>query len=76
LQLSAYQQEMKQIEQDNKRYDELIKSVKAMSVVSTSTDDAQVKGDANKSKIKIDWNKSFEKDIYLQEAVKVLQDLN
>ncbi len=76
LQLSAYQQEMKQIEQDNKRYDELIKSVKAMSVVSTSTDDAQVKGDANKSKIKTDWNKSFEKDIYLQEAVKVLQDLN
>ena len=76
LQLSAYQDEMKQIEQDNKHYDELIKSVKAMSLVSSSTDDAQVIGDTNKSKIKKDWNKSFEKDIYLQEAVKVLQDLN
>jgi hypothetical protein len=47
-----------------------------MSLVSSSTDDAQVIGDTNKSKIKKDWNKSFEKDIYLQEAVKVLQDLN
>ena len=76
LQLSAFQQEMKQIEQDNKLYDDLIKSVKAMNIVNCSSDLNQVKADANKLKIKNDWNKSFEKDIHLQEAVRVLQDLN
>lgn len=76
LQLNAFQEEMRQIEQDNKLYDDLIKSVKAMNIVNCSTDLNQVKTDANKLKIKNDWNKSFEKDIHLQEAVRVLQDLN
>ena len=31
--------------------------------------------DTLKVKIKNDWNKGFEKDIYIQEAVEVLKDL-
>lgn len=76
LNLEEYRQELRQLEADNKRYEELIKNVQAYTFVNSNADDAELSSDENKKKIKADWNKSFEKDIYIQEAVNVLKDLN
>jgi carboxyl-terminal processing protease len=76
LNLEEYRLEMKQLEIDNKKYDEMIKAIQSYTIVNASDDDMQIGSDEIKKKIKADWNKSFEKDIYIQEAVNVLKDLN
>lgn len=76
LNLEEYRLEMKQLEVDNKKYDEMIKAIQSYTIVNASDDDMQIGSDEIKKKIKADWNKSFEKDIYIQEAVNVLKDLN
>ena len=76
LNLEEYRLEMKQLEIDNKKYDEMIKAIQSYTIINASDDDMQIGSDEIKKKIKADWNKSFEKDIYIQEAVNVLKDLN
>lgn len=76
LNLEEYRKEMKQLETDNKKYEEMIKAIQTFTIVNVSDDDKQIGSDEIKKKIKADWNKSFEKDIYIQEAVNVLKDLN
>ena len=76
LNLEEYRKEMKQLETDNKKYEEMIKAIQSFTIVNASDDDKQIGSDEIKKKIKADWNKSFEKDIYIQEAVNVLKDLN
>ncbi len=76
LNLEEYRAETKQNELDNKKYDELMKSIQALKIYNTKKDDASLSVDDTKKKVKADWNKAFEKDIYIQEAVKVLKDLN
>ena len=76
LNLEEYRMEMKQLELDNKKYEEMIKSIQVYTIVNARDDDEQIGSDEIKKKIKADWNKSFEKDIYIQEAVNVLKDLN
>lgn len=76
LNLEEYRLEMKQLEIDNKKYDEMIKAIQSYTIINASDDDMQIGSDDIKKKIKADWNKSFEKDIYIQEAVNVLKDLN
>jgi carboxyl-terminal processing protease len=76
LNLEEYRLEMKQLEIDNKKYDEMIKSIQSYTIVNASDDELQIGSDELKKKVKADWNKSFEKDIYIQEAVNVLKDLN
>ncbi len=76
LNLEEYRLEMKQLEIDNKKYDEMIKAIQSYTIVNASDDEMQIGSDEIKKKIKADWNKSFEKDIYIQEAVNVLKDLN
>ncbi len=75
LNLDKFKAEQKQLELDNKAYEENVKAIKTMEYVNTSDDNALMGGDAMKIKVKTDWNKAFEKDIYIQEAVAVLKDL-
>ncbi len=74
LNLEEYQAEIKRNEEDNKRYDELIKKVENLKLINSSADQNELKGDELKLKIKNDWNKGYEKDIYIQEAINVLRD--
>jgi len=75
LNLEKYQAEQKEMEADNKTFEEGIKKIKAMEYINTSSDNQLIGTDAVKMKMKTDWNKAFEKDIYIQEAVEVLKDL-
>lgn len=76
LNYNEYKAEMQQNDKDNKRFEELMKTVTAMSIVNTTDDEDQIGNDETKKRVKDEWNKSFEKDIYIQEAVQVLKDLN
>jgi carboxyl-terminal processing protease len=76
LNYNEYKAEMEQNDKDNKRFEELMKTVTSMSLENTSEDNEQIGKDESKKRIKDEWNKSFEKDIYIQEAVNVLKDLN
>ena len=75
LNLEEYKAEQKQLEDDNKFYEESIKQIKALTFSTTTADSKLMDNDTLKVKIKNDWNKGFEKDIYIQEAVEVLKDL-
>ena len=75
LNLEEYRAEQKQLKEDNKLYEESIKKINAISIMNNSTDENELKNDVLKLKIKNDWNKNFEKDIYIQEALEVLKDL-
>ena len=75
LNLDKYRAEQKQLELDNKLYDENVKAIQAMQYTNTSADNKLIGKDDMKMKMKNDWNKTFEKDIYIQEAVEVLKDL-
>ncbi len=74
LNLEDYQAEIKRNEEDNKRYEELIKKVVNLKLINSSADQNELNSDELKLKIKNDWNKGYEKDIYIQEAINVLRD--
>lgn len=76
LNFNEYKEEMLQNDADNKKFEELMKSVTAMQIENTTQDNDNIGKDETKKRIKDDWNKSFEKDIYIQEAVNILKDLN
>lgn len=76
LNLEEYRAEMAQAEADNKRYSEITKMIEPYKFYNTSDDDKLLKGDDTKIRMKQDWNKAFEKDVYIQEAINVLKDLD
>lgn len=75
LNLEEYKAEQKQLEEDNKLYEESIKQIKALSFITPNLDLEPLNNDSIKIKMRNDWNKGFEKDIYIQEAVEVLKDM-
>jgi carboxyl-terminal processing protease len=75
LNLDEYRAELKMQEADNKHYEDITKNIQAYSFVNTTMDDDIIGTDKNKANIKKDWNKTFEKDVYIQEAVNILRDL-
>ncbi|MCC6818407.1 MAG: carboxy terminal-processing peptidase, partial [Bacteroidia bacterium] len=75
LNYQEFKEEMLKNEVENKKFEELMKGVNAMSIINCSDDNDSIGDDASKKKIKDEWNKSFEKDIYIQEAVNILKDL-
>jgi carboxyl-terminal processing protease len=74
LNLKEFRDEMQKTETDNKIYEELTKKVEPIKIFNTKSDDKYYKDDSLKLRIKRDWNKSLEKDIYIQEAVNTLRD--
>lgn len=76
LNLAEYREEMRKNEVDNKKYEELYKKIKPFVMLNAKHDNDIMGTDSLKVKIKKDWNKNFEKDIYIHEALNVLNDLN
>jgi len=76
LNLAEYREEMRKNEVDNKKYEELYKKIKPFVMLNAKQDNDIMGTDSLKVKIKKDWNKNFEKDIYIHEALNVLNDLN
>ncbi len=60
---------------DNKKLENILKDVKPLKIVNTNLDINKLSTDTLKLKIKNDWNNSYQKDIYIKEAVKIIKDL-
>jgi carboxyl-terminal processing protease len=76
LNLEEYREELKANELDNKKYEEVMKDISSYTIVNTDADEETLKSDDNQKKIKTDWNNARAKDIYIQEAIKILSDLH
>lgn len=75
LNLAAYRQELKQREEENKRYEDMFKPIDQFVFVSLKDDQAAIAGDSVKQKRADDWFSRLKKDIYLHEALQVAEDL-
>lgn len=75
LNLEAYRNELKQREEENKRYEELFKPIEPFQFVSLKDDKAAMAGDTVKQKRAEDWFTRLKKDVYLHEALQVTEDL-
>ena len=75
LNLKTYQQEEKKRKEENKRFDEISKLSNSLIITVTNTDIAEIKDDTTKINRSGRWIKDLNKDIYLEEAVKIIGDI-
>lgn len=75
LNLTAYRNELKQREEENKRYEEMFKPIEQFTFISLKDDKAAIAGDTVKQKRTEDWFARLKKDVYLHEALQVAEDL-
>lgn len=76
LRFNDYKNEQENWDKQNKEYDEQFKSyLTENNLFALKSDLEQIGSDSVKLKIKNDWLNSYKKDVYLGEAVEILQDL-
>lgn len=76
LNLEEYQKEQEAWKETTKKYKDIYKLETPLKTSILEADFKALESDTAKLKIKEDWVKSINKDIYLEEALHVLQDLN
>ena len=75
LNLETYQQEENKRREENKRFEEISKLSTSLNISALSADITEMKGDTAKIARSDKWIKDLNKDIYLEEAVKVIGDM-
>jgi carboxyl-terminal processing protease len=75
LNLETYRQEEEKRKEENKRFEEISKLPTSLTIAALSADMAEMKGDTAKITRSDRWIKDLNKDIYLEEAVKVIGDI-
>ena len=75
LNLKTYQQEDEKRKEENKRFDEISKLSTSLTITASAADIAEIKGDTAKISRSDKWIKDLNKDIILEEAVKVIGDM-
>jgi carboxyl-terminal processing protease len=75
LNLKTYQQEEEKRKEENKRFEEISKKLTALTIAPPHADIDEMKGDTTKIARSDKWLKDLNKDIYLEEAVKVIGDM-
>ena len=75
LNLNAYQQEENKRREESKRFEGLNKQPTALNIVATTTDIAEMKGDTAKIAHSNRWIRDMNKDIIIEEAVRVVKDM-
>lgn len=74
LRIDRYRTREDNINKDNKKYENSVKSIDEMSLLITKADQEAMVNDSSK-KVRTDaWFKEIKKDVYIFEAVKVLDD--
>ena len=74
LNLAAYQEENRRMREENRRFNNEEQRETALSIVATAADIAQMTGDTAKIARSSSWLKDLNKDIFVEEAVKVIGD--
>jgi len=75
LNLATYRQEEEKRREENKRFEEINKLSTSLNIAATSPDMVEMKGDTAKIARSDRWIKDLNKDIFLEEAVKVIGDM-
>ena len=75
LNLETYQQEENKRREENKRFEEISKLSTSLSISALNVDIAEMEGDTAKIARSDKWIKDLNKDIFLEEAVKVIGDM-
>lgn len=75
LKLDKYRAELKQLREQNKKYDSLKQDIKGFTVDIVFVDKEIMKADTVKLNKEIKWTKNIAKDNYIYEASNVLNDL-
>jgi len=75
LVLSTYEKEEKEIEEQTKAFDDLLKEIKTLTVKNLEVDKSKFEGNEEKEKINSEWLEDLNRDIYILEAINVLQDM-
>lgn len=75
LNLQKYGAELKKYREENKKYEDLTKDIKGFDVSLIKVDIQRLSADTNKLNREKKWVLNLKKDIYLQEATHVIDDL-
>ena len=75
LNLKIYQQEEEKRREENKRFEEISKLSTPLNIAALKVDIAEMKGDTAKIARSDKWLEDLNKDIFLEEAVKVIGDM-
>jgi carboxyl-terminal processing protease len=75
LNLDTYRQEEEMRREENKRFEEINKLSTSLTIAAMGADIAEMKGDTTKIARSDKWIKDLNKDIFLEEAVKVIGDM-
>ena len=75
LNLETFQQDENKRREENKRFDEISKLLTSLSITALNVDIAEMEGDTTKIARSDKWIKDLNKDIWLEEAVKVIGDM-
>jgi len=75
LNLKTFQQEEEKRREENKRFEEISKLSTSLTIAATVPDIAEMKDDTAKIARSDRWIKDLNKDIFLEEAVKVIGDM-
>lgn len=75
LNLEEYQKEQREWKKTYEKYKDIYKLDTPLNTSVLMADEKELANDTTKLKIKQDWVKSINKDIYLEEALHVLQDI-
>jgi carboxyl-terminal processing protease len=76
LNFDKYRAEQEELRERNKRFKNIRKSDMELSLQNPKSDLAEIEADEEKIKKNNDWFKGLRNDLYLVEAVKVVDDLN
>jgi len=75
LQIDKFKQEQKQLEDTNKKYKSIADYSNTLKFKSLTYEEAQMKSDVTLKEKRDRWHESLSKDIYVEEAIHVLDDL-
>ncbi len=73
--LDKYNRKQIELEEQNKRFEDIEKSIEGLNVVSLKADEAGIAESEDKQKTVKEWHEDLSKDVYLYEALQVLKDM-
>ncbi len=76
LNLEAYRAEAKQLDKMARKYENINRENKELKVYSPKTDAQAIAGDEKRKNRVEAWHKNIRKDPYLQEAIRIIKDMN
>ena len=75
LNFSAYQAQEEKIKEKTEAFDDLITKIETMKLSNLPGDFEKFDGDEEKEKLNKEWLEDLNKDIYIEEAINILQDM-